>query len=98
MKVNLTQNICIQLLIVLFLLYNNYLLTNYNLLKNEHKNLIIFTFANKLSCSFKYLEDNIAATMTLIAPNGVTTEAGAKAYAAKLNTSPKATKNKFKKK
>lgn len=34
----------------------------------------------------------MAATITLIAPSGVTTEAGANAYAAKLNTSPKATK------
>lgn len=43
------------------------------------KHYSIFTFANKFSCSFKYLEDNIAATITLIAPRGVTTEAGAKA-------------------
>lgn len=41
--------------------------------------IFIFTFASKLSCSFKYFEDNIAATITLIAPRGVTTEAGAKA-------------------
>lgn len=41
--------------------------------------MFLLTLANKLSCSFKYLEDNIAATITLIAPNGVTTEAGAKA-------------------
>lgn len=40
--------------------------------------MFLFTFDNRLSCSFKYLEDNIAATMTLIAPSGVTTEAGAK--------------------
>lgn len=48
-----------------------------------------------LSDSFKMYEDNNAVTITESAPNGVTTDAGIKEYAAKLNPSPAPTeKNK----
>lgn len=49
-------------------------------------------FPNKFSLSFKNLLDIIAARITESAPSGVTNEAGANAYAAKLNASPTPTK------
>lgn len=45
-----------------------------------------------LNFSCKYFEAKIDVTSTLSAPNGVTREAGAKAYAAKFNNSPIPTK------
>lgn len=46
------------------------------------------TFPSRLSLSCKNFVANTAATNTLNAPRGVTTEAGAKAYAAKFEASP----------
>lgn len=43
--------------------------------------------------SLRYLEDSTADTITLNAPKGVTSEAGANAYAAKLANSPIPTEN-----
>lgn len=50
--------------------------------------------ANKFIRSFKYLDAKTAETNTLNAPNGVTSDAGAKAYAAKLASSPIPTRKK----
>lgn len=52
-----------------------------------------FTFPNKFIDSFRYFEAKIAVTMTLSAPRGVTSDAGANIYAAKLKNSPNPTKN-----
>lgn len=46
------------------------------------------TFPNKFNLSLRYLEANIADTRTLSAPNGVTSDAGANAYAIKFAASP----------
>lgn len=50
--------------------------------------LIELTFPIKLRRSFRNLDDKMAATRTLRAPSGVTSDAGAKAYATKLSASP----------
>lgn len=47
-----------------------------------------------LNFSCRYIAARIEETKTLNAPKGVTNEAGAKAYAAKLATSPIPTKSK----
>lgn len=50
--------------------------------------LSFLTFPNRFSFSLRYLEANTADTKTLKAPNGVTSDAGAYAYATKFAASP----------
>lgn len=46
------------------------------------------TFPSRFNLSLRYLDVNIADTRTLNAPNGVTSDAGANAYAVKFAASP----------
>lgn len=52
------------------------------------ENCLLFTFPNKFSFSLRYLDANTADTSTLRAPSGVTSDAGANAYATKFAASP----------
>lgn len=56
-------------------------------IKNNH------TFPIKLSFSLRNFEESIAATSTLRAPSGVTSAAGANAYASRFAASPIPTGN-----
>lgn len=58
---------------------------------SKHPNL-----PKRFNFSFKNFDAITDVTSTLKAPNGVTNEAGAKAYAAKLAASPTPTENKIK--